>query len=360
MRKTSKGYDVITVDINLAKELDYNDYFVSVSLIPLETNEESLIAQIDKLYITDKHIVIFDQKAMNILLFGINGKFINKIGDKGNGPGEYLFFNDIQLDKNNSMIYAHERFQNCIHKYDLLSGKLVEKSARSKFFFNSFYKTAEGYWIYSCFKTENPGNYNLMLLDEDFENVKKTFFPQAGFINTTFASTFMVGENGRLFFIYPSSNIVYELLQEEAIPFVKVDFGDKTMPYEQIIQLENMDEYDKLITGKRYLGNISNGKINQNSFFFSFCETGFNVNVFTYNGFYNFSTKEMNVYKSPFIASINYPISSNLLYASDDMLIYPIYPEVLTEDSFDILSKVLSEDIHYDSNPILAICRLKK
>ncbi|MDR3184121.1 MAG: 6-bladed beta-propeller [Prevotellaceae bacterium] len=356
--KTSAEYDMIKVDINQTGILDYNDYFASVNLTPLETNEESLIAQIDKLYITDKYIIIFDQKAMNILLFEINGRFLNKIGSKGNGPDEYAFFNDIQFNKKDSMIYAHERFRNCIYTYDL-SGKLIKKSSRSKISFNSFYKTDEGYWVYSCFESGNPEKHNLMLLDEDLERVKKAFFPQESFINTTFSSTFITDEKEKVFFIYPSSNIIYELLREDALPFAQIDFGNKTMPYKQITQLKNMDEYDKLIADKKYLGNISNYKINQNYFFFSFSETGFNVTVPMYNCFYNFSTKEVNIYKNPFIASMNYPVSSYLLYASDDVLIYPIYPMILSDDSFDILSKTLSADIQYDSNPILAMSKLK-
>jgi hypothetical protein len=358
-KETGKyGCDIVKVNPNQAGILDYRDHFVSTEIISLETNEESLIAQIDKLYYTNDGIIIFDQKAMNIFLFDTDGKFIRKIGSRGAGPDEYSFINDIQFSPSETVIYAHERFRNSIYKYSL-SGELLEKSPMSPFSFNSFYKTGEGYWVYSCFESNNPGKYNLMLLDENLKTVKKAFFPQKKFINPTFSSTFMTNESGQLFFIYPSSNIVYELYRETAIPFVQIDFGDRTMPYDKIIQLENMGDYDKLIGEKTYLGEISNYKITGQSFFFSFRETGFNVVSQTYNCYCDLSAKKIDLYKNPFIRSMNYPVSTTLLYASDSILIYPMYPEVLSEDSFALINKTLSDPIQFDSNPVLIICKLK-
>jgi hypothetical protein len=121
----------------------------------------------------------------------------------------------------------------------------------------------------SCNKKET-GKYNLMLLDENLKEIKKAFFPQKEFINATFASTFITNESGQLFFIYPSSNIVHELYGDTVLPFMQIDFGDRTMPYDKIIQLENRDDYSKLIGEKTYLGELFNYKITNQSFFFSF------------------------------------------------------------------------------------------
>jgi hypothetical protein len=357
-KEIESNSDVIKVNVKEAGLLNYNNHFYSTTIVPLETRSESLIGQIEKLYLTTDHIIIFDSKGMNILLFGIDGRFIRKIGNKGSGPEEYLFFNDIQFDKVNSVIYAHERFQNCIHTYDLY-GHLVEKTDKFDVDFNSFFKTDKGYWIYSCFKSNNPNGYNLMLLDNDAKTVKKTFFPQKAFINASSSSTFMDNEAGKLFFLYPSSNIVYELNNEDAIPFVKIDFGDKTMPYDIITNMDNMDEYDKIISDKRYLGDISGFKINNKCFYFSFRETGFNIATTKYNCYYNYQIKQTSIYKNPYIDSVNYPISTELLYASDSILIYPMDLMVLTDDSFTVLSKNLSIDLHFDSNPVLAIFSLR-
>jgi hypothetical protein len=296
---------------------------------------------------------------MKLLLFKSDGHFIRQIGTKGSGPDEYMFFNDIQFNKTDSTIYAQERFRNCIYKYNL-SGQLLGKTPTCDINFNSFLKTESGYWIYSCFKKNNSECYSLMLLDNNLSTIKKCFFPQEAFVNSTFSSTFMESNDGRAFFIYPSSNIVYELVDDNVVPFVKVDFGDKTIPYDRILKMNNMEEYDKMVADKKYLGNISDFKINNDSFYFTFSETGLNVAVNRYNCFYNYVSKQTSIYNNPFIGSMDFPISTQLLHASDDVLVYSMALQVLTDDSFKLLSEKFGTDIPFDSNPVLAILELKQ
>jgi hypothetical protein len=123
--------------------------------------------------------------------------------------------------------------------------------------------------------------------------------------------------------------------------------------------LDNRDDYSKLIGEKTYLGELFNYKITNQSFFFSFRETGYNVVSKSYHSYYDLSVKKIGVYNNPFIRSMNYPVSTTLLYASDNILIYPMHPMVLSEDSFDIINKTLSDPVQFDSNPILIICELK-
>ena len=144
----------VKLDVSNSAELDFNKCFDSVRYVALETTKEALIGEITKIYVTNEHIIIFDQKSMEIFLFGIDGKFTRKIGKKGEGPDEYMFINDIQYDKENMLIFAHERFRNRIYTYDL-SGNLVDKTQKSLISFNSFFKTEEGFWVYSCFSDEN-------------------------------------------------------------------------------------------------------------------------------------------------------------------------------------------------------------
>ena len=348
----------VKLDVSNSAELDFNKCFDSVRYVALEPTKEALIGEITKIYVTNEHIIIFDQKSMEIFLFGIDGKFTRKIGKKGEGPDEYMFINDIQYDKENMLIFAHERFRNRIYTYDL-SGNLVDKTQKSLISFNSFFKTEEGFWVYSCFSDENKEHYNLTLLTSDMQSVRKQFFPQKEFVNVTFSPTFMNDENRRLFFYYPSSNIIYEISGTDVIPYLQADFGDKTMPYDKIIEMENKEEYDKLLSGKAYLGDINRCFANQDRIFFSFMESGLGI-VHSYNCFYNIKSKEGHVFNNPFMLSVKYPVSTQLLYSTDTMLVYPVYPSIFTDDSLAELSKSLSTDIQFDSNVILAICSLKE
>ena len=357
-KKVDASANVVDIDISNSEELDVKKYFGEIRYVALETTKDALISEFTKMYLTDDYIIIFDQKSMGIFLFGANGKFIRKIGEKGEGPDEYLLINDIQFDKEQMLIFAHERFRNSIYTYDL-HGNLLDKSQKSSIQFNSFFKTKEGVWVYSCFSKDNPKHYNLTLLSPDLQSIERQYLSQEEFVNVTFSSTFVNDEHGRLFFYYPSSNIIYEISGTDIIPFLQVNFGDDTMPYDKIIKTKSMEDYDKLLSAKDYLGNINRCFVNQNGVCFSFSGVGLGV-LKSYNCFYDVKSKKANVFSNPFMLSAKYPISTNLLYSTDTMLVYPIYPSIFSEDSFAELSKLLSTDIQFDSNLILAICPLIK
>lgn len=350
--------NTIDLDVGNSEKLDFKKYFDSVKYVALETTKEALIGEITKMYIANNHIIIFDQKSMNIFLFGFDGKFVRKIGKKGEGKDEYSFINDIQFDKERMLILVHERFRNSIYTYDL-HGNLLRKTEKSSIEFNSFFKTKEGFWVYSCFSKGNPNCYNLTLLSPDLQNIKKQYFPQKEFVNVTFSPTFVNNEQGRLFFYYPSSNIVYEISRTETLPFLQINFGDRTLPYEKITKAESMEDYDKLLSTKDYLGNINKCFINRDRVFFSFSNAGFG-SVKSYNCFYHTESRKANVFNNSFMLSTEYPISTNLLYSTDTMLVYSISPSIFSEDSFAILSQLLSTNIQFDSNVILAMCSLKE
>ena len=111
--------NIVDINVSNSEELDFRKYFDAVRYVALETTKDVLIGEVTKIYLTNDHIIIFDQKSMDIFLFGIDGKFIRKIGKKGEGPDEYIFLNDIQFDKERMLVFAHERFRNSIYTYDL-------------------------------------------------------------------------------------------------------------------------------------------------------------------------------------------------------------------------------------------------
>lgn len=349
---------IISVSTSTLSTLKYDSLYRESKLIPLETLENSLIKDISKLYMTDSIILIFDNGSMNIMLFSIDGHFVRNIGEKGIGPNEYVVFNDIQFEKSKSLIYAHERYQNSIYVYDL-DGRLINKSPRLPMPFNSFYKTDSGYWIYSCFKKNNPSGYNLMLYDDNFNEIKASYFPQKEFVNISNSSVFTTDNHDIPYFYYPSSNTIYQLENDEAIPFCTIDFGGKTMPYEKIREIDNFEDYDQMVADRKYLGDIDNLLIRNNMICFSFRESGFGINVKSFDCYYDCLSENVTIIGNPFIEGMKYPVVSRPVGASDGVLIYYIDLSVCTENSYSYLTDALSIPIAFDSNPLLVVLDTK-
>ena len=92
----------------------------SMQVIPLETIDQSLLAWVDKVIITD---TVYSFSSNNsIYTFNQNGNFLFKIAHQGRGPGEYLVLDDFYIDEDN-------------HYYilDNNSFKIIEYSSKGEF-----------------------------------------------------------------------------------------------------------------------------------------------------------------------------------------------------------------------------------
>ncbi len=84
---------------------EFQDIFINNRYITLETNEESLVGNITKLYISADRIYVMDQiKARSLFVFDNFGNFKYKISRIGNGPGEYMIISDFFVDEQTKTI----------------------------------------------------------------------------------------------------------------------------------------------------------------------------------------------------------------------------------------------------------------
>lgn len=73
----------------------------SIELIPLETDSEHLVGGVTDLTIAGDSYIVMDLINNNIFRYSADGKFLGRIGQKGNGPEEFIRINDIQYRDGN-------------------------------------------------------------------------------------------------------------------------------------------------------------------------------------------------------------------------------------------------------------------
>lgn len=103
MRGTSAGEPcVIRVSEEAVADVRYSGYIdtESVKVIPLETNDESLLAEIGEMLIRDSLIYVLDKKQSAVFVFTDEGKYVNKVDKFGRGPGEYPLLTGFCVDSN--------------------------------------------------------------------------------------------------------------------------------------------------------------------------------------------------------------------------------------------------------------------
>ena len=111
---------VIDMDEAIMNKIDYklSAIFDSISYIPIESKDGLLVSGPRRIKISDNYIIFFDGTTSELLLFDGSGRFIRKIAQRGKGPGEYNFVQDLAIDEHNNIIYVLCNDNRKIFKYN--------------------------------------------------------------------------------------------------------------------------------------------------------------------------------------------------------------------------------------------------
>ena len=140
-----KSSEFLTESAAITVHLDSIQYVAlkigNIRYIPLETTDECLLGNADKILIQNNRIYVADfNKAMSLFVFDMNGKYLFKINKRGQGPGEYTSFRDFDIH-NNKELYMFDNFGQKLLIFDL-EGKYL-RDIKFEYFFMSFCLTED-------------------------------------------------------------------------------------------------------------------------------------------------------------------------------------------------------------------------
>ena len=121
MQKKATGkelrIDVYSAFQKKAPMLKASQFVEDIEFVPLETTDDCILDEfLKKIVVTKEYIFAYDYNVC--YRFNREGKFLNKIGVKGNGPGEYVKAMSISIDTINKWVYMSDSDQNKMVKYD--------------------------------------------------------------------------------------------------------------------------------------------------------------------------------------------------------------------------------------------------
>ena len=195
-----------------------SDLFTLNKFIDLETKPECLIGTIeDIILIPDKQKIVILNKVnvFELLLFDFNGKFIKRIGNQGEGPGEYFNPHPILYYNNKLAVYSQNRR---LLFYDL-DGKLLDEISFSvsnwHFTVDRMASLNNDIYIYTNNSYYNYMNVNKRsrvfrlkngnILDKSYGNIEDTYDWNGGDITKFNKSIIFSGVfDGNLYQIFPS------------------------------------------------------------------------------------------------------------------------------------------------------------
>ena len=104
---SKSGVPVINLseDVSTVPSLLLSEVAEKLEIVPLEMTDESVLSDITEMQVTDHNIWIDHGREFYIYRFSRSGKFLNKIGSIGQGPGEYTTYSTFLVDEDKKEVY---------------------------------------------------------------------------------------------------------------------------------------------------------------------------------------------------------------------------------------------------------------
>ena len=182
---SKSGVPVINLseDVSTVPSLLLSEAAEKLEIVPLEMTDESVLSDITEMQVTDHNIWIDHGREFYIYRFSRSGKFLNKIGSIGQGPGEYTTYSTFLVDEDKKEVYIIAN-TNGVLAYDF-EGNFKRKIVDIQMILQLFSSPYDQYILNNqkFFATQNFGLYrpidkdslwSFVSLGDDFQ--KKKYF----------------------------------------------------------------------------------------------------------------------------------------------------------------------------------------
>ena len=174
-QRSINDVQLMTVDIDPKSQpkgsLMLSDLVERVEYIPLETNDNCIVGNIYNLFdVSENYIAVSDfMFQRQVFLFDRAGRFITKIGSRGQGPGEYVMQREVFIDESKKCIYVKDLRK--LLMYDF-SGKHLNSFSFDEDF-AEIYPGSDNQFITARFSNQSNEDYDVYVLWDSTMNLVK-------------------------------------------------------------------------------------------------------------------------------------------------------------------------------------------
>jgi hypothetical protein len=231
------------IDFSFSKlsEHDPSHFLNSYTIIPIETNQESYIAGIEKAVINKDNIYLLGRSGVRytVYIFSFKGKYLNKINAQGRGPKEYQSVADFHINPQNGNISILDPVVRKIKNYNSSSVFQSEFqldcwAKEIKYFINGGKTFIALGTKASNLETGNNLGFEIYLLDGNYETIYSTLnFTKP--IGIALGNGIQLTENNNnVNYLQPNTNLVYSINTDSARLKYTLQFPFDVLPGDEI------------------------------------------------------------------------------------------------------------------------------
>ena len=200
---------------------DIKEIIDRIELVALENDGNHFLGSRVELLTDSCSWYLVDKENGRIYRYSEQGKFLNSIGERGKGPGEYVRIQDFQLYGDSVVVFS---FPEKILFYNktgvFLGSKTVKGLGENSFLSNSFLLTYRGY--------RPDSDFRLICFDD---SGKKSFLPSKKHVlNLATGDPVFSTMGDHISVIDSYSNTIYTFHNNSLDAFVTFDFGNYNIP----------------------------------------------------------------------------------------------------------------------------------
>ena len=360
---------IITFDLNpLLKDrnFDFGGKIKSIKFMPLETNTESLISDIEQVIVADSNIYICTDHMLNsVFIFDINGKYISKI-QKGQGPADILLLKGISYDyTKNELIVYHSNYLSFFTN----NGKFKRKE-KIPLGAYGFILTPDAYLFQAEHRVDNSHlgfseKYQILITDKSF-SLKTKSFPYRFSMDNNYGGSFInaINDTTNITIHFNFVDTIFQYVDNHTVKAkYYFDIKDKSIPERILVDASAREFWSA---------------IEQNDYYYftgEFNETDTHLSISYYNRFIRkrseffidkgtnniiggtgleYQTKDFPGLSSPIAAKGRYFISYLQPYDIIDKLKMLDNPMISNDDIIRL------NELVEDDNPVLIFYELKE
>lgn len=242
-RKATQAEDVIHF-IDSSSMSEFLSEVHSVNFIPIKSADNHLLgSRVELVLANDGTFVLCDMVNTIIYRYDSSGEFLNSIGRRGNGPGEYLNITNVQAIKGGIAVIT--QFEGI--KYFDLDGHFLYQEDNGDLGLQSLI-VDEGILTYNGYLPTAKYRSTLLKdgrIEKEYLPTKKPAIPYS----TTIPQ--LTEYDGKLFLIDSYSNILYKYESGQLDPYLEFDFGEYAVP-ESYYKAEDVYEGAELLLSSEF------------------------------------------------------------------------------------------------------------
>lgn len=224
-------------------------------LIALETTDSSLVSKVEKVILEDSLVFVFDKLSTNsIMVFNLEGKYLNSIGILGEGPGELKNPVDFFILEQSCFIYDNP---DNLLRFDFQGNFLGSNSTGITGF--KLEKDSYGNFIFI-----NGGKeFNLLTMNDDFKEIEKFFPYKSRVVDQLILSPLIKLTSGDVLYRRFLKDTIFKINQRgQPDPYLIIDHNKpyslekdwRDLPIDDVILEEKIGSY---AVNQLYLENLS-------------------------------------------------------------------------------------------------------